>query len=118
MAKKKTNKNEPTVMELLLFMRDHMATKEDLKALATKAELAVLDLKVGSIRADLDHLKIHMVTKEYLSDKLADAVADIGRRINKLKEEDRGRWLALLAAFKKNSLVDIKREILKIEQLV
>ena len=55
MAAKETTLNE--LGEMLALVVEHMATKEDLKSLATKADLAALAEQVAGIERDLKSLR-------------------------------------------------------------
>ncbi len=125
------NNNQNQTQEILEFLRDNVATKEDIKDMATKDDLAKLEIKLGSRMDNLESrmatkedlielegkLKITMVSKAYLDDKLADLTSELGDRIYRKDEKDKAFKKEVIAIFQEHSLCHME-EIERLKELV
>lgn len=121
------NNNQDQIQEIMEFLKDNMVTKdefrEELVKMATKEDLVKLGSRMDNLEsrmatkddlADLEgKLKTTMVSKSYLDDKLADAVADISNLIYRKDKEVKEFHKEVINIFEKNSLCDTE----KIEEL-
>jgi len=113
---------ENQINEMFEFMKDNVATKEDLKGFATKKGLTELEERMnGKMNIKIDSLegklKTTMVSKAYLDDKLADLSSELGDRIYRKNELDKSFKKEVIIIFKKNSLCNTE-EIERLNELI
>ncbi len=127
----KTDKKFKDLYEVVTFIKDNvpmkdevvlksefeekmakMATKKDLEKFATKEDLAKFATK-----EDLAKTECRLVTKSYLDDKLADAISEIGKRINGVKEKGKVFNQKLVAFLDKHTVFETG-EINELKELI
>ena len=95
-------KQDVTTTDIMKFLEDNMVTKAEFETRVGNIETRVgnIEMRVGNIEKNMvtkevfdlrvGHLENQMVTKDYLDNKLADLGAEIGKRINRQAEKDKG----------------------------
>ena len=109
----KLQKGQADLTEIVIYLKDNMATKDDVIALearvstiennmATKDDLRALEARMAT-KDDLKAQETRMVSKAYLDDKLADQTAEIFDRIYRQETKDKAFKRELINIFDNHS---------------
>jgi hypothetical protein len=114
------------IYEIVTFIKDNVPMRDEvvmksefedrMAKMATKDDLAELEGKMAT-KDDLAKFECRMVTKSYLDDKLADVVAEIGAKINRVKDKGKEFNQKLVTYLDKHSVFE-NNEISKLKELI
>ena len=106
MEENKIQQQLDEILEIVLFIKDNAASKEDIKDMATKADIAELKADIQSLKSDLDDIKIRLARLE--------AKFEI---LEKRDREDSGAFASDILDFKKR-LLAAEKNIVKLQRQV
>ena len=122
MEQDKLEQNVEDLIETVGYIKDNMATKDELAGV--KEDLAGVKEDLAGVKEDLGQLTKHvsgmetrLVTKDYLDEKLANLGAEIGERINRWAEKERKFKEGLIELLERHQIGDAE-ELSHLRELI